>query len=371
VDLSNSKYLVESPNFAGSPRLERLDFTGCINLLYVHPSIGLLEKLAFLSFEGCSSLVKLVLDGDTASNLYSLKVLHLSRCTNLETIPDFTGVSNLEYLDIDQCASLSMIGHSIGDLTQLKFLSLRDCTNLVSMPKSINSMTSLVALDLCGCLKLENLPLLGNMSMSEESIDVIFASAENFDLSDGKLVSSYYLNSLIFLDLSFCNLSTVPDAIGELRHLERLNLEGNNFVSLPPSTGRLSSLAYLNLAHCSKLQSLPELRFFATSSSGGRYFKMVSGSHNRRSGLYIFNCPLLEIAEGQNLALSWLVKFIKVRSSHCFPLRSTFLLLIYLLTFLFDTRILVISGVALTLLYLGTQFHSGFVIDLQKIQDYG
>jgi hypothetical protein len=27
--------------------------------------------------------------------------------------------------------------------------------------------------------------------------------------------------------------------------------------------------------------------------------------------------------------------------------------------------------VALTLLYLGTQFHSGFVIDLQKIQDYG
>ncbi|GAU26630.1 hypothetical protein TSUD_102380 [Trifolium subterraneum] len=102
VDLSNSKYLVESPNFAGSPRLERLDLTGCINLSYVHPSIGLLVKLSFLSLEGCSSMVRLVLDGDTISNLYSLKVLHLSGCPKLEMVPDFTGVSNLEYLDIDQ-----------------------------------------------------------------------------------------------------------------------------------------------------------------------------------------------------------------------------------------------------------------------------
>ncbi|PNX66901.1 putative TIR-NBS-LRR resistance protein, partial [Trifolium pratense] len=148
------------------------------------------------------------------------------------------------------------------------------------------------------------------MSMSEESIDVIFVSAENFDLSDGELISSYYLNSLIFLDLSFCNLSTVPDAIGELRHLERLNLEGNNFVSLPPSTGKLSSLAYLNLAHCNKLQSLPEFLLCATSS-GGWYFQMVSGSHNHRSGLYIFNCPLLEISKGHNLALSWMMKLIE------------------------------------------------------------
>ncbi|KAI5412231.1 hypothetical protein KIW84_057048, partial [Lathyrus oleraceus] len=109
VDLSNSKCLVETPNFSGSKILERLDLTGCINLSYVHPSIGLLEKLVFLSFEGCRSLVRIVLHGDTASKLCSLKVLHLSGCTKLETIPEFTGVSNLEYLDIDQCTSLSII----------------------------------------------------------------------------------------------------------------------------------------------------------------------------------------------------------------------------------------------------------------------
>ncbi|KAI5399596.1 hypothetical protein KIW84_064795 [Lathyrus oleraceus] len=297
VDLSNSKCLVETPNFAGSRRLERLDLTGCISLFYVHPSIGLLDKLVFLSLEGCSSLVRLVLDGDTAFNLYSLKVLHLSGCTKLEMTPVFTEVSNLEYLDIDQCTSLVTIDQSIGDLTRLKFLSLRDCTNLVSMPKSISSIIpSLGTLDLCGCLKLKNLPLEGNISLPTEIID-------HFD---------DVIMSLIFLDLSFCTLSTVPDAIAELRYLERLNLEGNSFESLPSSMGRLSRLAYLNLAHCSRLQSLPELQLCATSSSGGNYFKLLSGSHNHRSGLYIFDSPLLEIPEGShNLALSWLMKLVE------------------------------------------------------------
>ncbi|CAI8604031.1 unnamed protein product [Vicia faba] len=297
VDLSNSKCLVETPNFAGSRSLERLDLTGCISLSYVHPSIGLLEKLVFLSLEGCSSLARLVLDGDTALYLHSLKVLHLSGCTKLETTPDFTEMSNLEYLDIDQSVSLLTIDQSIGDLTHLKFLSLRDCTNLVSMPKSISSIIpSLVTLDLCGCLKLKSLPLEKNISLPGEIID-------HFD---------EVMVSLIFLDLSFCSLSTVPDAIAELRHLERLNLEGNNFKSLPSSMGRLSRLAHLNLAHCSMLQSLPELELCATSSSGGNYFKLLSGSHNHRSGLYIFNSPLLENPEGSvNLALSWLIKLVE------------------------------------------------------------
>ncbi|MCI17314.1 TIR-NBS-LRR type disease resistance protein, partial [Trifolium medium] len=74
----------------------------------------------------------------------------------------------------------------------------------------------------------------------------------------------------------------------------------------------LFSLAYLNLAHCSRLRSLPDLEFCATSTSGGRYFKMVSGSHNHRSGLYIFNSPYLMIREGgHNLALSWLEKLVE------------------------------------------------------------
>lgn len=191
-------------------------------------------------------------------------------------------------------------------------------------------MTSLITLDLCGCLRLEDLPLLGYTSVSAENIDLIPLSIE---LYGDQLMSSYNLDSLIFLDLGFCNLSTVADAIGELRHLERLNLEGNNFVSLPTSMERLYNLAYLNLAHCRRLQSLPELGLCATSPSGGRYFKTVSGSHNHRSGLYIFNCPSLEIPERvivNNLALQWLASLVEVHA--LYPL-SLSLVLIYVLFF--------------------------------------
>jgi len=35
------------------------------------------------------------------------------------------------------------------------------------------------------------------------------------------------------LDLSFCNLVEIPDAIGIMSCLERLDLSGNNFATLP------------------------------------------------------------------------------------------------------------------------------------------
>ncbi|MED6191640.1 hypothetical protein PIB30_001918 [Stylosanthes scabra] len=57
VDLSYSKELKETPDFGGSPRLRELYFTGCTNLVRVHPSIGLLKELVDLSFRNCCRLV--------------------------------------------------------------------------------------------------------------------------------------------------------------------------------------------------------------------------------------------------------------------------------------------------------------------------
>ncbi|CAJ1956750.1 unnamed protein product [Sphenostylis stenocarpa] len=61
----------------------------------------------------------------------SLRVLHLSGCTKLESTPDFTRITNLEYLDMDECTSVTSIHESIGVLSNLTFLSLRNCTNLL------------------------------------------------------------------------------------------------------------------------------------------------------------------------------------------------------------------------------------------------
>nr|KYP45064.1 TMV resistance protein N [Cajanus cajan] len=222
IELSNSKYLTESPDFSKIPKLERLDLSGCTSLSEVHPTIGLLEKLAFLSLRNCNNLVSI--NFDKKSNLSSLRVLHLSGCTKLKNTPDFTSATNLEYLDIDGCTSLTLIDESIGSLANLTYLSLRDCKNVVSIPHTINTMSSLQTLDLRGCLKLVNLSL-------------------------GITVNASYLMPLIFLDISFCNLLELPDAILMLECLERMNLQGNNFVSIP-NLFRLRRLAYLNLSHC-------------------------------------------------------------------------------------------------------------------------
>ncbi|XP_058779838.1 disease resistance protein RUN1-like [Vicia villosa] len=279
LDLSNSKYLRETPKFFWTPKLERLDFTGCTNLLQVHPSIGHLTELVFLSLQNCSSLVDL--DFGSVLNLNSLRVLRLSGCSKLENTPDFTGASNLEYLDMDGCTSLSKVHESIGALSKLRFLSLRDCITLAGIPNSINTMTSLVTLDLCGCLKLVTLPL--RWTFSSYMKDTTLPLERTFYSSP--------MESLIFLDVSFCNLHKVPDVIGELRCLERLSLQGNNFKLLPYTFNKLGKLAYLNLAHCHELQTFPHINTLKDSSLGGSYFKMTSGSRDHRSGLYAFDCP--------------------------------------------------------------------------------
>ena len=340
--MSNSKYLMETPNFEWSPSLERLDFTGCTNLRLVHSSIGLLKLLFFLSFRNCRNLVRL--DLGNKCRLCCLRVLHLSGCTNLESTPDFTGLLNLEYLDLECCSSLSEVHESIGALESLKFLSLKHCTNLGKICSSFYRMRSLITLDLCGCVKL------------------------GFSL--GGMVSCR-LESLIFLDLGFCNLIKVPEAIKNLSCLERLNLEGNNIVSLPFAITRLSSLAYLNLSHCKKLRCFPECPS-KSGSSVGRYFKSVSGSRNHRSGLYAFNCPGLDdearspiyiaTMNKESEVFSWLVRLAQVRNLHAFILchsLSSSLPLILPCVFSSGIRNPDTFGAALTLLFLGQKFHNG------------
>ncbi|CAI8592988.1 unnamed protein product [Vicia faba] len=275
MDLSNSKYLIETPKFFLTSKLERLDFTGCTNLIQVHPSIGHLTELVFLCLQNCSSLVDL--DFGSVSRLSSLRVLRLSGCTKLEKTPDFISASNLEYLDMDECTTLSKVHESIGDLTNLKFLTLRNCTNLVEMPDRIKRMASLVTLDFCGCSSLTILPL--------------------------KWTPTDHMRSLIFLDLSFCNLHEVPD-IGTLKTLERLNLQGNKFRSLPYGSNDLQNLAYVNLSHCHELETI-ELPLIS-ASSGGRYFNIAVGSRDHRSGLYIIDCPkIMNITGNQIIEYIW------------------------------------------------------------------
>ena len=68
------------------------------------------------------------------------------------------------------------------------------------------------------------------------------------------------LSSLTDLNLSYCNLQTVPDAIGCcLSSLNHLNLRGNKFDCLPKNIIQLSNLETLFLSDCKDLRLLSEL----------------------------------------------------------------------------------------------------------------
>ena len=97
------------------------------------------------------------------------------------------------------------------------------------------------------------------------------------------------------LDLSFCNLVEIPDAIGIMCCLQRLDLSGNNFATLP-NLKKLSKLVCLKLQHCKQLKSLPELPSPIL--------------RRQRTGLYIFNCPeLVDREHCTDMAFSWMMQF--------------------------------------------------------------
>ncbi|KAK2380959.1 hypothetical protein QL285_068604 [Trifolium repens] len=108
------------------------------------------------------------------------------------------------------------------------------------------------------------------------------------------------------VDISFCGLSQVPDAIGCLHQLQRLNLGGNNFVSLLSlNLNEFSKLVYLNLDHCMFLESLPQL-----PSPTAINWNLDTNRGPLEIGLHIFNCPKLGERECI-FAFSWLKQFIQ------------------------------------------------------------
>ncbi|KAA8535749.1 hypothetical protein F0562_030749 [Nyssa sinensis] len=220
--------------------------------------------------------------------LHNLTVINLSKSYELRRIPDFSGVPNLEILDLHSCTNLVEVHPSIGVLKKLTHLYLWYCENLKSFPSSIQ-LPSLEYLDLHCCLKLKKFPEIhGNMErlsklylagtgikdlpssiqhLTNLSVIWLYSSKNLRILSSAigsvKSLEALYLSGclslLTELHLSDCNMldGALPSDIGNLSSLEELNLGGNNFVNLPESINRLSRLEILRLVRCKDLEALP------------------------------------------------------------------------------------------------------------------
>lgn len=238
-------------------------------------------------------------------------------------MPNFGEVPNLERVSFEGCVKLVQMGPSIGVLRKLVYLNLKDCKKLIIIPKNIFGLSSLECLNLSGCSKVfKNPRQLRKYDSSESSSHFQSTTSSilkwtrihfhslypyaHIDIASRFLHSLLSLSCLNDLDISFCGISQLPNAIGRLRWLERLNLGGNNFVTVP-SLRKLSRLAYLNLQHCKLLKSLPQLPF-ATAIEHDLHINNLDKNKSWKSkGLVIFNCPKLGERECWNsMIFSWI-----------------------------------------------------------------
>jgi Leucine-rich repeat (LRR) protein len=116
----------------------------------------------------------------------------------------------------------------IGELTQLERLTIGYNYKLRRLPDS-----------------LENLQKLRFFSWSDET-----------KLSGGFPMVITKLSNLVELELGWHDGLELCDEIGQLEHLERLNLEASSISSLPDGFYRCSKLSWLNLEGC-RLQHPP------------------------------------------------------------------------------------------------------------------
>lgn len=325
--LSHSKNLIELPDLGEALNLEWLDLKGCIKLKKINPSIGLLRKLAYLNLKDCTSLVEL---------------------------PHFKEDLNLQHLTLEGCTHLKHINPSVGLLRKLEYLILEDCKSLVSLPNSILCLNSLKYLSLYGCSGLYNSGLLKEPRDAELLKQLCIGEASTDSKSISSIVKRWFMwsprlwysrahndsvgcllpsaptipPSMIQLDLSYCNLVQIPDAIGNLHCLEILNLEGNSFAALPDLKG-LSKLRYLKLDHCKHLKDFPKLpartdfsytfllpilgRAVELPVWGFSVPKAPNVELPRALGLSMFNCPELVEREGcSSMVLSWMIQIVQV-----------------------------------------------------------
>ncbi|KAG5598780.1 hypothetical protein H5410_030150 [Solanum commersonii] len=209
--------------------LEHLDLEGCLKLDKFPNFFGRMKLELEIKVEG-TGIRELP---SSIQYLTHITKKHLLGMKNLEapfTELDLAGMKKLVALP----SSIGMLKEEIGDLENLVNLDA-SCTRISKSPSSIVCLNKLKFLCFAGqCL--------------EDGVYFVFAQ-----VNEG-------LCSLEILNLSSYNLidGGLPEDIGCLSSLKKLDLSKNNFEHLPRSIAQLGALEALYLSYCKRLTQLPE-----------------------------------------------------------------------------------------------------------------
>ncbi|KAK8272811.1 hypothetical protein V6Z12_D11G361300 [Gossypium hirsutum] len=295
MNLRGSQNLIKTLDFTTASNLEVLILEGCTKLVDVHPSIGVLKSLKLLNLKDCKSLRTL----PTKIIMESLETLILSGCSSLVRLPEIDGkMERLKTLDLSGCYRVENLSEN---LQQAKFLEELDLseTAITEPPSFIFQFKNLKVLSFNG-LKGPSCKLLPKLP----SLFKVFQGRRTNPMARMlPLLSS--LSSLRELKLRDCNLceGDIPPDMSGLSSLRRLDLSGNNFISIPASLTRLSKLATLILSNCnmctiahihSDISCLSSLKSLNLSGSNFITIPLALTQHSGLQSL-IDGCSSLEV----------------------------------------------------------------------------
>ncbi|KAI5356132.1 hypothetical protein L3X38_009027 [Prunus dulcis] len=174
IHVENDNRLPKSPDFSKFPNLEKLILKGCKKLIKVHSYIGDLGRLSLVDLEGCTdledlplnfykskSIETLILNGcsrfedlaDGLGDMVSLTILEADY-TAIRQIPSLAGLSKLKVLCLNACRELL----AIPDLPKnLYVLKANGCPKLETI-SDFSKMSNMRELYLCDLFKLTEVP---------------------------------------------------------------------------------------------------------------------------------------------------------------------------------------------------------------------
>ncbi|KAF2293550.1 hypothetical protein GH714_002619 [Hevea brasiliensis] len=291
--------LVSFPEASFPPMLRSIRIRRCMALTSLPDySNACLEDME-ISF--CNSLVSFGI-GQLPPTLKCLEIRH---CRNLQSLLDeeegsFSSgnTSNLEYLQIYECDSLTSLSSGTKLLPRLKELRICHCSRLQSIAERFGN-TSLEYMKIKYCYNLKSLPDNLHMHINLRKISIVHCPSLISFPCRGLPPSS-----LKRLQIEVCKkLEALPDNIHNLTSLQVLDEMG---MMLPTSLTDLSIGDFPNLEYLSikAFQNLASLELLSVQNCP----KLASFPKNLPPSLlalYINNCPLLKQSCQKNKGEEW------------------------------------------------------------------
>jgi len=224
------------------PRLSRLTIIAVSNLKF--PRLPSVENLKARDIDEGASFMEGVVE-----NMPCLKILEIKRFKGLVVLPDqLSGLGSLQELIIEHCYDLEYFPeHVLEGLTSLRSLSIDNCENLKCLSEGVRHLTCLESLSIYYCQELVTLP--SNMSQLTALRSVRIMGC--FTLPNGL----QRVPSLRTLDISSCMSTSLPDWLGDMTSLQKLEIwDCVKLRSLPSSIQRLTNLSSLKIHGCPYLK---------------------------------------------------------------------------------------------------------------------